>query len=163
MSATPRDALKQRPQRLGEVYDLIYKKAGQANSQCVTFGGDLLVGTDTHKFAIGPVAYVVGQSEVINLSVSADQTVAATVASGTFLKVLVELDAAGVVTQTIGQGVSTSQADAVLPKGNTGRITIGWLELTNFTPGTTTVTTAMLKKMAYWTWTQNLAPGNNGF
>ena len=68
MTALPRDLLKTKTQRRGEVLANAHLKAGQANSQAVLFGNDLAVGATATQFrkvlvernAAGAVVQVVG-------------------------------------------------------------------------------------------------------
>lgn len=158
-TALPRDLLKQRPQRLWELYQLLYERAGQANSQAVTFGGDLSVDTTNTKFAVSNIAFILGQQEFYNGAPIAAQTVnaGATLSAGQSVKVLLEIDSSFVITQTVGTIVTGALGAAVLPNPQSlSRVVIGYLGLTGvFTPGTTPLTTAMLFKQPYWLWAAN--------
>lgn len=153
MSATPRDLLKSRRNRLGEVYRLNDLKAGQANSQFVAFGCVLSVGGTTTNLAVSAGEFVLAQAVTAYAG-----TVAAGVAvpntptygAGTFAKILVESNAAGVLSFKFGASVTTQQSDAPLPKGDTDKISLGWIETSGaFTGGTTVLTAGMLKQMPY--------------
>lgn len=164
MPSLSRDLLKTRPQRISEVMQLLHYKAGQADSQIVAFGGDLLVDATTTKFATTDLVAVLAQGLVDKSAQTAIVVLAGTdTAAGQFRKVLVQMDASGTISQKSGALSTTTQADAVKPAPDTDKISLGWLELpASFVPGTTVLTTAMLKKEPYWTWTANLSPGNNG-
>ena len=152
MSASPRDVIKTRAQRIGEVYSQLHLKNGQADSQLVSFGGDLGVGTTNTRFKVNDTELVLGQA-IVNKTAEDNIVVDATAstAAGQFRKVLVEANASGTISQKVG-AIASAQADAVLPKGDTDKVSVGWIEVpASFTPGTTAVTAAMLKKMPYWT------------
>lgn len=166
MSTLARDALKTRPQRIGEVYSLLHLKTGQANSQIVSFGGDLTVDAgDATKYALSDTEAVLGQTIVKKAAATLlPLTAGANTAAGQFRKVLIQMDAAGAITTKNGAAVSTVQADAVKPAPDSDKIELGWVEVpASFTFNVTNITLAMLKKAAYWTWTVNVAPGNNGY
>lgn len=160
MAATPRDALKTRRQRIGEVYSLNQLQAGQANSQLVSFGCTIAPGTSNTTVGVSVGEFVIGQAVIAFAGVATGIAVpggAATSASQ-FCKVLVEIDAnnAGAQTSsnvflTAGPLTAVSQAAATLPALTAARIAIGWLEIPNsFTPGTTAVTSGMCRQVAYW-------------
>lgn len=161
MPSLARDLLKTRAQRIGEVYQLLHLKTGQADSQLVSFGGDLTFTTVT--FAVSDLEAVLGQAIVNKAAQTGIAVLAGTdTAAGQFRKVLIQMDAAGTITQKSG-AIAGTQADAIKPAPDTDKISLGWLELpASFVPGTTNLTLAMLKKEPYWTWTINVAPGNNG-
>lgn len=151
MSAKPRDLLKTRRQRIGEVYSALHRNDGAFDVQLVSFGGDLSVGGTTTRWASSALEAVIGQA-VINVAAKANQQLPAgtTTDAATFRKILLEVDAAGTVYQTVGLGAA-DQASAVKPAPSVGRIEIGWVEIPNsFTVDTTNVTLAMLKKTPYW-------------
>jgi hypothetical protein len=151
MSAKPRDLLKTRRQRLGEVYSALHRNDGAFDVQLVSFGGDLTVNGTAQQFDIAAWEAVINQA-VVNHAALTAQTVpaGATTDAATFRKVLLEVDAAGTLTKTVGVGAA-DQASAVKPAPTVNRIEIGWLELPNsFTAGTTALTAGMLKKTPYW-------------
>lgn len=154
MSAGSRDLLKTRRARIGEAYGLNHLRAGQANSQVVSFGCDLSVGTTNTQLAVSAGEFVLAQA-VTAFAGTAAAGVAVpatpTYGAGTFAKILVEVNAAGTISFKFGTAVTTSQADAPLPKGDTDKISLGWIETTGaFTGATTVLTSGMLKKMPYW-------------
>lgn len=154
MSATPRDLVKPRPQRLGELYSLNQLQAGQANSQAVTFGC-LLAADVTHNYnlAISAGNFFLAQAEVVFAGAVAQALPGgATTTSAQFMKVLVELDAAGTVYFIVGAPVTTQQSDAILPAGNAAHISVGYLALpVSFTPGTTSIaTTGIINQIPYY-------------
>lgn len=152
MSAKDRDVIKTPAARRGEILAEQALGAAQANSQAVLFGGDLAVGTTTTRFQVSQTDYSLGQTTLSkaledNIQVAAG----ADTAAGQFRKVLVEVNAAGVVSQKIG-GIAATQVDAVLPKGDLDKLSLGWIELpASFVVNTTVVTLGMLKKMPYFT------------
>jgi hypothetical protein len=154
MSATPRDLLKSRRARIGEVYSLNHLKAGQANSQVVSFGCDLSVGTTNTQLAVSAGEFVLAQSVVAYAGTAAAGVaipVTPTYGAGTFAKILVEVNAAGTISFKFGSSVTTAQVDAPLPKGDTDKVSLGWIETSGaFTGATTVLTGGMLKKMPYW-------------
>lgn len=151
MSAKPRDLLKTRVSRLGEVLSQNALKNGQANSQVVLWGLAISQGTTITKFNVAAGEVVLAQADVaIAAVVDTSVPAGAVTGAGEFRKVLVEVKADGTVATVVGDKVTTVQADAKLPKGNTDAISIGWLEIpASFTPGTTTVTAGMCKALAY--------------
>lgn len=150
MSATPRDLLKTRASRVGEVYSDNALKNGQANSQLVSFGCVLAVGGTATKLAVGAGEFVLAQAIVPFAAVaSATVPAGATTGAGQFCKVLVESNAAGALTLTAG-ALAGSQATAPLPLGDPTKISLGWIEIpASFTPDTTSLTGGMLKQMPY--------------
>jgi hypothetical protein len=153
MSGTPRDLLKTRRARIGEVYQLNHYKAGQANSQLVAFGCVLSVGTTNTQLAVSAGEFVLAQAVTAyagTIAAGVAIPVTPTYGAGTFAKILVEVNAAGTISFKFGASVTTSQADAPLPKGDTDKISLGWIETTGaFTGGTTVLTGGMLKQMPY--------------
>lgn len=160
MPSLARDLLKTRAQRIGEVFQLLHLKAGQADSQLVAFGGDLSFVTVT--FGISDLVAVLGQALVDKAAVTGIAVDAgATTAAGQFRKVLIQMDSSGTITQKVGAAVTTAQADAIKPTVDTDKVSLGWLELpASFTAGTTNLTLAMLKKEPYWTWATVLTAHN---
>lgn len=160
MPATPRDALKTRRQRIGEVYALNQLQAGQANSQLVSFGCQLVPGTTNTSLGITVGEFVIGQTVVPFAGIATGIAVpaGAQTSSIQFCKVLVEVDGnnAGAQTSanvflTAGPLVTGSQSAAPLPALTPTRIAIGWLEIpSSFTPGSTALTAGMCKQVAYW-------------
>lgn len=150
MSATPRDLLKTRAARVGEVYSENALKNGDATSQLVSFGCVLAVGTTPAQLAVSAGEFVLAQAIVAFAAVTAQVIPAgATTSAGQFLKVLVESDAAGTLTLTPGV-IAASQAAAVLPLGDPTKISLGWIEVpASFTAATTSLTSGMLKQMPY--------------
>lgn len=149
MSATPRDLLKPRQQRVSEVYQLLQYQAGQANSQLVSFGCAIAVDATTTKFAVGAGEYVLGQA-VVSFAAQTAQVVAggAALSAGQSAFVLIEADAAQVLYQTVGAIVSSGTP--VLPVPTPTRIALGYLSLAGvFTPGTTVLTAGMIVNLAY--------------
>lgn len=164
MASLARDLLKTRFQRIGEVFQLGHYKAGQADSRIVAFGGDLTVHTTNTQFAVSDLTAVIG-GQLVDKAAQTAIAVAGGAATGAsqFVKVLIQMDAAGTITQKVGAIVTTQQSDAIKPSEDLDKISLGWLEIpASFVPGTTVLTTAMLKKEPYWTWTVNTSPGNNG-
>lgn len=151
MSAKPRDVIKSRPQRVGEVLTNVHLKAGQANSQVVLHGLGLTQnGADADEFDVAAGEVVLAQS-IVPVTATAGVEVAAGAATGAgeFRKVLVEVAADSGVHQVVGDKAA-SQAAAKLPAGDPARISIGYIEIpASFTPGTTACTNAMLKKVLY--------------
>lgn len=152
MSATPRDLLKPRQQRVSEVYSLLQLQAGQANSQFVSFGCVLAPGGTNTQLAISAGEYVLGQS-VINFPAVTGQaiTTAPTLTSGQSVYVLVEADTTQPTPAlTLTNGVVVTSGTPVLPQPNPARIALGYLSLTGaFTPGTTPLTTPMCVTLSY--------------
>lgn len=150
MAPRPRDLLKTRPQRVGEVLSNVHLKAGQANSQVVLWGADVAVGAPTTTFAVTAGEVVIGQAIVAIAAVATSAVPAgAATAVGEFRKVLVEVNAAGVVSTVVGDKAA-SQAAATIPAGDPTCISVGVLELpASFVPGTTVVTAAMCKDVLY--------------
>lgn len=151
MSAKPRDLLKTRPQRVGEVLSNVHLKAGQANGQVIVWGCTLAVGTPTTGLDITAGEVTIGQA-LVALAASAANAVpaGAATAAGQFRKVLVERKADGTVVFVVG-AIAAAQADAPLPKSpNADAISLGWIEVpASFTPGTTALTAGMLKPVLY--------------
>lgn len=151
MSAKPRDLLKSRVKRIGEVLGLNALGAGQANSQLVLWGLGLSVnGTNAPRFDVAAGEVVIAQAVTAIVAVPATIVdPGAVTGAGEFRKVLIEVNAAGVVTQVVGNKAAT-QALAPLPAGAVGAISIGWIEVpAAFTPNTTNLTAGMLKAMVY--------------
>lgn len=150
MSAKPRDLLKTRAQRVGEVLSNVHLKAGQANSQVILSGCDVTTWSDADEFATTAGEIVLG-GVVVAIAATNNNEVAvgAATAAGEFRKVLIEAKADGSVVQVVGDKAAT-QATAKLPDGNTDAVSIGYLEVpASFTPGTTAVTTGMIKDAVY--------------
>jgi hypothetical protein len=151
MSAKPRDLLKTRSQRVGEVLSNVHLKAGQANGQVVISGCDVAVGTTAAKVKV-TAGEVVIAGAIATIALADNQTLAAaaTTAAGQFRKVLVEVNAAGAVSFKYGAVSTVDQASALLPAGDADKISVGYLEIpASFTADTTAVTSGMCKDMAY--------------
>lgn len=150
MSATPRDLLKTRAARVGEVYSDNALKNGQANSQLVSFGCVLAVGGTNTQLAVSAGEFVLAQAIVPFAAVTAQVIPGgAATGAGQFMKVLVESNAAGALTLTPGV-IAGSQAAAALPLGDPTKISLGWIEIpASFVPATTALTGGMLKQMVY--------------
>lgn len=148
MSATPRDLLKPRPQRVHEVYQSVQLQAGQANSQYVSFGCKVQVDATNTKFDITTGEYVLGQSIVSFAGLSAQNVAAgAALSAGQAVFVLLELDGSGALTQTVG---AITTGTPVLPALTASRIAVGYLSLTGaFTPGTTALVAGNCVTLAY--------------
>jgi len=149
MSATPRDLLKPRQQRVSEVYQLLQYQAGQANSQVVAFGCQVLVDAATTKFQVTAGEYVLGQS-IVTFNALTAQVVpgGATTAAGQSVFVLIEADAAAALHLTVG--VIVSSGTPVLPQPTPTWIALGYLSLgASFTAGTTVLTGANVVSLAY--------------
>lgn len=150
MSAKPRDLLKSRATRLGEVLHLNGLKAGQSNSQVVLWG-NLITPTaaDPDTFDVSAGEYMLAQTIVQADAASAVAITGADTTASEYRKVLVERDADGDVSVKIGVAAA-SQADAELPLGDTDKISIGWIEIpASFTVNTTDITVGMIQQMDY--------------
>lgn len=150
MSATPRDLLKPRMQRIREVAESVQQQAGQANSQQIIYGCGLVVGSTKTDFTIdaGEVTFD-GVSQPVEVAQVANTAVAAGAAlsAGQNCYVLVELDKEGKTHQTVS---AITGGTPVLPALTAERIAVGYLTLKGaFTPGTTELTAEMLKPIAY--------------
>lgn len=156
MSAKPRDLFKTRRQRLGEVYMALHEGFGAFDTQVVSFGGNLAVGSTTTALAFDSTEYILGQAvknlaaNVVGVAVPASITNAV----GQWRKVLVQVDATGTITFKSGNPAATSIADAVKPAPDVNKIELGWLEISNvaFTGGTTALSAAgvVIQKTAFW-------------
>jgi hypothetical protein len=154
MSALPRDLSKPRNQRIGEVSQLLQYQAGQANGQLVAYGC-LLSADVTHNYnvAVSAGEFYIAQSDIqFAGAVAQGLPSGATTTSAQYLKVLVELDAAGNVYFIVGSPVTTQQSDAVLPAGVATHISVGYLAIPpSFTVATTSVATAgILNQIPYY-------------
>jgi hypothetical protein len=156
MSATPRDLLKPRAQRLAEVYQSLQHQAAQSNSQIVTFGCVLAPGGTNTQLAISAGKYVLGQSEIDFPAVTGQLLTGlglTNTAAGQTCIVLVEADATQptpVLTLT-QSAIATGGAAAVAPAPNTGRIVLGRLAIpASFTFGTTALTGPMCVTEPYY-------------
>lgn len=151
MAGTIRDRLKTRTARLGEVLSLSALKAGQANSQTVLWGCALSVNgsdPDLYDVSAGEVL-LAGSIVAVAADASNDLTSAVDTTAGQYRKVLVEVNASGVVSQKIGN-VAASQDAAVLPDLSTDKVAIGYIEIpASFTANTTDITAGMLKTIPY--------------
>lgn len=148
MPATPRDLGKPRAQRLSEVFTSEQLQAGQANAQQIIYGLELEA--ESKAFAISkgeyapdgvslPVALAAKTAQVVN--------VGATTTTGQKCFILVEVNAAGEVFQTVS---AITTGTPVLPSLTAGRIAIGYLSIpASFTPGTTAVTGGMCIPIKY--------------
>lgn len=152
MSATPRDLLKTRQQRVAEVYQLLQYQAGQANSQFVSFGCVLAPGGTATQLAISAGEYVLAQQVISFPAVTGQVLTSLTnTGAGQSCLVLVEAD----TTQptpvlTLTQGVIVSSGTPVLPQPTPTRIALGWLAIpASFTMGTTSLTGGMCVTMPY--------------
>ena len=150
MSAKPRDLLKARPWRTGEVLNHVALKTGQANGQTVLWGDALQPGTTNTQLGVTAGEVTLGGAIVAHAAIASQALPAGAATDAvTFRKVLVERDASGVLTYVVGAG-AVDQPSAVLPKGLADRISVGWLEIPNsFVVGTTAVTAGMCKTMPY--------------
>lgn len=154
MSAKPRDLLKRRRQRLGEVASLSALGAGQANGQYINSGGVLSVGSTTTRLAISACEAFLAQALTLipaTIAAGVAPPVGANTAAGQVRKVAVDLKSDGTVVFTVGAlSPSGVQADAVLPATPIDSITVGWIEVpASFVADTTVLTVGMLKQMAY--------------
>lgn len=151
MATKARNTIKTRARRLGEVLTGVGLKSGQADSQTILWGLGLTQnGADADEFDLAAGEVVLAQA-ITSIAASAGVEVAAGAATGVgeFRKVLVEVNAAGAITQVVGEKAA-SQAAAKLPAGDPTRISVGYIEIpASFTPGTTACTNAMLKSVAY--------------
>lgn len=145
MSATPRDLLKTRAQRVMEVYNSVQLQSGQANSQLVGFGCVLAPGGTNTQLAISAGEYVLGQS-IINFPAVTGQLLTGlgftNTAAGQSCLVLVEADATQPTpVLTLTQGVIVSSGTPVLPQPTSTKIVLGYLAIpASFTFGTTALT-----------------------
>lgn len=150
MSATPRDLLKPRAQRVAEVYQSIQHQAGQPNSQLVSFGCVVAVDAVTTKWAVSAGEYVLGQQVVAFAGVTA-QVVPSGAATSTaqLVIVLIEGDAAGAVSTIVG-AIASGGGAAVIPQPTPAKIVLGYLSLpASFTPATTVLTSGMCVTLPY--------------
>jgi hypothetical protein len=153
MSAAPRDLLKTRDARVGEVYSLLHLGAGQANGQLVSYGCTISAGAGNNTITYSAGAIVMGGAETLIAGLASQAvTGGAATSASQFLKVLLEVDATNTLYQIVGAPVTTQQSDAVLPKGVATHISIGYLAIpVSFVPGTTVITTAgIINQMPYW-------------
>lgn len=148
MPASLRNQLKSRVQRLGEVLTHSHLKSGQADSQVILQGCDLGFSTVSFTIAVGEVVLAGAVVALAATGATAVPAGAAT-AAGQFRKVLIEKDSANAVSTVVGN-IAADQASAVLPAGDPTKISVGYIEVpASFTPGTTSLTAPMLKKVAY--------------
>src|SRR4051794_39196286 len=121
MAPKPRDLLKTRAQRIGEVYTAIHEKTGQFDAQIVSFGCTLAVGATAQQLAIAAGEYVVAGA-VVAFAAQAGVVLPGTIntTAGQFRKVLVTADKNQAVTFTPGAIVTTAITDAVLPRTPAG-------------------------------------------
>ena len=150
MSAKPRDLLKSRATRLGEVLHLNGLKAGQSNSQVVLWG-NLITPTSgaTETFDVSDGEFVLAQAIVQASASAANALTGAGTSASEYRKVLIERNASGTVSIKVGTAAA-SQDDAELPAGDTDKISIGHIEVpASFTVGTSLITEAMIVQMDY--------------
>lgn len=147
-----RDRIKSREVRVSESFQDIALKSGGARTQIVSSGLDLSVGTPTTTFSVSG-GEAVNKQALRTIPAAANQAVdtGAATGAGQFRKVLVCISDAGAVTQVVGS-TAGSQATAPTPAQPNGDVVVvGTIEVpASFTPGTTAVTAAMLKKAAYF-------------
>src|SRR3954463_12370227 len=115
MPPKARDVAKTRAARLGEVFTDLHEKTGQANSQLVAFGGNLIVGSPNTTLGLSDTCAVLGQAVIDKPAVASIAAAPGpSTAAGQFRKVLVELAGDGSIVQTVGN-TAGSQAAAVKP------------------------------------------------
>jgi hypothetical protein len=145
MSASPRDLLKPRSQRLLEVAHAIQQQVGFADSQYVTFGCVLAPGGTNTQLAIGAGEYSLGQG-LIELPAVTGQVLTGlgltNTGAGQTCLVLVEADATQPIpVLTFTQGAIVNSGTPVLPSPTASRIVLGYLNVpASFTFGTTPLT-----------------------
>lgn len=152
MSARPRDLLKSRAGRLGEVLRHIGLGTGAADGQAVLWGNALAVNGGS-AVALDVAAGEAAMAGAIRTFVAAAAQAipaGATTPAGSFRKVAVERAIDGTVSFVPGVAVTTAQADAVLPQPTPANIVVGWIEVPGlFTAGTTNLQAGWLKPMPY--------------
>lgn len=145
MPASPRDLLKPRAQRLGEVAQGIMQQTGFHDSQYVTYGAVLAPGGTNTQLAISAGEYVLAQ-QLTQLPAVTGQLLTGlgltNTAAGQSCLVLVEADATQPTpVLTFTQGAIVSGGSPVLPAPNPARIVLGYLAIpASFTFGTTPLT-----------------------
>lgn len=154
MSASPRDLLKPRSQRLLEVAESVQLQSGLADGQYVTFGCLLAPGATNTQLAISAGEYAIG-GLLIELPAVTAQALGAlgltNTAAGQTCYVLVEADNAQPTPNlTFTQSAIVTVGTPVLPSPNAARIALGYLSIpASFTFGTTALTAGMCKQIAY--------------
>lgn len=151
MSASPRDLLKPRAQRLLEVAQGIQQQTGFADSQYVTFGCKLAPGSTAANLAVSDGEYSLAQSLVqyagtaaAGVSIASGQAIwngqtPTNTAAGQLCIVLIEADASGTLYAT--QGAIANSGTPVAPSPTANRIVLGYLSVpASFTFGTTALT-----------------------
>lgn len=152
MTAKPRDLLKNRGRRVGEVLSNIGLNTGQANSQLVASGCVITKGgTSNRQVLVSAGVITLAQAIVDTAAVAATSLPGgASTDASTYRKVLLELNASGALSFKVGTGAA-AQADAPFPKGDTDKVSIGYIELpASFTVDTTSLTDGMIKQMPYF-------------
>lgn len=112
--------------------------------------GGFAVGTTTTKFKTSASTAYIIDGQNYNKAATDDiaQPAAGITSAGQYRKDLISIDATGTVTVTAGTVSTVSQNAAVKPAVPAGGIELGWIEVPpSFTPGTTVVTTGMLKQV----------------
>lgn len=108
----------------------------------------LAVGTDTNEFKVSAFTYKLNG---VTYNKAAQDDVAeplTTTEADEFVKELIVIDSAGTVSLVAGE-VAESQAEAELPETPEDKLPIGYIEVpASFTPGTSNVTTGMLKDIS---------------
>jgi hypothetical protein len=148
MSATPRDLLKPRQERLAEVMHSNQLQAGQANAQQIIYGLELEPETKKFKVTAGEWAEG-GASEllIMKAKIALSVAVGAKTGAAQACYILVEVNKKEEVFQTVS---AVTAGTPVLPSLTAGRIAIGYLSIPEeFTPGTTEVKANMCIAVKY--------------